>query len=210
MNLLKFVELQKKDTILHKIPIPIKATPFVLTIILWVINFGSLSLVLHIGIAISCALAICLILRAPRYTGEILTAFLIVYILGGFIYLIHGVAFIDYIRSEIKWLMYLLSMAYSLAFFLSTTSVEQLEGLLRRLKLPTGAIMTIIVTYNLIPAIYYEILEIIATQKARGLQLSKNPIKYAKQVIAIYLPLIFASLVRARNLEVALRARGYG
>ncbi len=209
MNLLRFIELQGRNTVLHRTPIPIKTIPFVLSVVIWVGNFGKTGLVLHMGIALLCCLMICLILRSPRYALEIFIAFLIVYMLGGAIYLIHGATFISYIRQKIGWFIYLLSMAYSLALLLSTTSVEQLEEFLRRLRLPEGAVISITIAYNLIPAIYFETKEIIRTQRARGLEFSRNPIRYIRQALAIYLPLIFVSLIRARNLEGALKARGY-
>jgi len=92
--------------------------------------------------------------------------------------------------------------------FLSTTSVSQAENFLARLGIPYKYSRVLIVTYNLIPALYNEIKLITMTQKARGLQFSRNPLKRAVQMIAILMPSLFIALLRAEILEISIKSRG--
>ncbi len=211
MNLLKFVELQRKNTVLHRIPIPAKiALPIIPPIMMLLIRVDAcLSDIVYVFLLTVFVLAISLGLKAPRYALDIFSAFLLLYIFGSFVYVIRGISFIDFFVERKSWFITLLYIAYSVAFILSTTSIEQLEIFLRKIGFPKRWIITIIVAYNLIPAMYNEAKQILMHQEARGLQLSRNPLVRIKQLLAFYIPMIFVSLMRADYLEYSLRARGY-
>jgi len=210
LNLLKFIELQKKHTILHRIPIPLKSIPPIIVIVAWYL-LGEQQLFMVYGlIIVFCIVSMSFILRAPRYVLDIFIAFMILYIFGGVVYWLVGLGFWKYLADKMMWFLYLLALAYSLALLLSSTSVAQLEEFLKRIHLPEKIVMALVVTYNLIPAIYGEVLTIIQSQKARGLEFSKNPLKRLRQLVAVYIPTIFVALTRASILEMALKARGYG
>ena len=211
MNLLKFIELQRKETILHRIPIPIKILLLITPPLLSYLPNLSIVRMEHIYLAtiIILALLIVVCLRAPRYVLDIFLAFLVLYVFGGIVYVARGLSFVEFFVERKSWFITLLYIAYSVAFFLSTTSIEQLELFLMRIRIPKRWIIAIIIAYNLIPALYYEAKQVIMHQKVRGHHFSRNPLIKMKQLVALYIPMIFVSLMRAEHLEISLRARGY-
>lgn len=211
LNLLKFIELQRKETLFHRIPIPIKVV-LVLSpqVAVFLLNMkppaSDVAYLLHVVIL---GIVIALGLRAPKYALDILIAFTLLYAFGGVLYVLRGESFVGFFVERKSWLILLLYLAYSLAFVLSTTNIEQFEAFLHRVKFPKRWIPAVVVSYNLIPAIYNETRQILMHQVARGLQFSKNPIVRLRQLIALYIPIIFVSLMREEHLELSLRARGY-
>ncbi|MCR8433481.1 MAG: energy-coupling factor transporter transmembrane component T [Candidatus Korarchaeota archaeon] len=211
MNLLKFIELQQKETPLHKISIQVKISlilaPPILVSLLRI--EPPLSYVIYLTLILSLEVSIALGLKAPRYPLDIFAAFALLFVLGGIVYSLRGKSIISFFAERKFWFITLLYIAYSLAFILSTTSVEQLEILLSKIKLPKRWIIATIIAYNLIPAMYNEARQVLMHQAARGLQLSKNPFIRLRQLVALYIPMIFVSLLRGEYLEQSLRARGY-
>ena len=209
MNLLKFIDLQDKNTIVHRIPIPVKMMPFVVSVVGWYVLDVYTKFVLNIAIILLCGGSIVIIIRAPRYALDILVAFLFLYLFGGLVYYLAGYGFKTYLIEKRYWFVFLLAMGYSLALVLSSTNVIQLEGFLRSIRIPRRVTMAIILAYNLIPLVYHDVMNIIQHQKARGLELSMNPIRRVRQLVSIYIPALFVSLSRAQTLKDALKARGY-
>ncbi|MCR8454071.1 MAG: energy-coupling factor transporter transmembrane protein EcfT [Crenarchaeota archaeon] len=211
MNLLKFIELQRKETPLHKISIQVKISLILAPpILVSLLCIGSpLSYVIYLTLILSLGVSIALGLKAPRYSLDIFAAFALLFVLGGIVYSLRGKSIISFFAERKFWFITLLYIAYSLAFILSTTSIEHLETFLSKIKLPKRWIIAITIAYNLMPAMYNEARQVLMHQAARGLQLSKNPFIRLRQLVALYIPMIFVSLLRGEYLEQSLRARGY-
>jgi len=208
MNLLKFIELQNMDTFLHKLPIPIKIVPFILAILIPKILWSrELILYSQLAIIIICAILIGYCLGSPEYVVDILTAFVFLWIFLALLYspVINPILFLIRYYNQ---LIYLISISITFILFLSTTSVSQLERFLNTIGLSYKYSRVLIVTYNLIPALYQEVKMITITQRARGLKFSQNPIKRAIQMVSILLPLLFVSILRAEMLEQSIKSRG--
>jgi len=208
MNLLKFIELQNMDTFLHKLPIPIKIVPFIIAILIPKILWSrELILYSQLTIIIICAILIGYCLESPEYVVDILTAFVFLWIFLALLYspVINPILFLIRYYNQ---LIYLISISMTFILFLSTTSVSQLERFLNTIGLSYKYSRVLIVTYNLIPALYQEVKMITITQRARGLKFSRNPIKRAVQMVSILMPLLFVSILRAEMLEQSIKSRG--
>ncbi|MCR8455857.1 MAG: CbiQ family ECF transporter T component, partial [Candidatus Korarchaeota archaeon] len=169
MNLLKFIELQRKETPLHKIPIQVKISLILVPpILVSLLRIESpLSYVIYLTLILSLGVSIALELKAPRYSFDIFAAFALLFVLGGIVYSLRGKSIISFFAERKFWFITLLYIAYSLAFILSTTSIEHLETFLSKIKLPKRWIIAITIAYNLMPAMYNEARQVLMHQAAR-------------------------------------------
>ncbi len=208
MNLLKFIEIQNKDTFIHRLPIPLKIIP---TIIILLINYiawlKQYSTFIYAVFIVSSSLIIAVYFREPAYVKDIFVAYILLWFFLAVLYAPVINPFI-FLTRYLNWFLFLLAIGFSLIIFLASTSVSQLETFLYKLHLPRSVIKVLTITYNIMPSIYNEIQQIIVAQKARGLVLSKNPIKRAIQMVAVLMPLLSLILIRSEFLEQAIKARG--
>lgn len=95
-----------------------------------------------------------------------------------------------------------------------TTALFYLLAPLQKLKLPVHDLVMIVqIMLRFLPLIALSAEKIAKAQASRGADWSRrgfNPIRQAKQILPMFVPLIIISLQRAEALALAMDARGYG
>ena len=205
MTLLKFIEYQKKKTILNRAPISLK-----IAILLYVLfsiflplepQYVEYSLV---GIIAIQTILMLICYRDPIFIMEVYFAYASLFIFSYLSVLLYNVD----VNALIYRLLYIYSVAFSTIFLFATTRVKDLENFLRKIRIPESIINYFVLTWNLIPSTYQELQTVKITQAARGMEIGKNPISRLKTSILIFIPFLYLLLLRSRLLEISLKARG--
>ena len=99
---------------------------------------------------------------------------------------------------------------------LTTSPMELTDGLerllrpLRRLRVPSHELaMTISIALRFIPVLAEEAERLQKAQMARGAEFSGGPVRRARKLVPLLLPLFVSAFARADRLAVAMEARGY-
>lgn len=205
MTLLKFIEFQRKDTFLNKVPIPVKVIPLVYSLASLFLPIDRISLMYSLLIIlIVLTLLLLIAYRDLLYISEVYFSYTVLFLIAYFSSMLTGTS----IYRIIDRLLYIYSTAFSFIFFFATTKIKQLERFLERLGIPKRILNYFILTWNLIPSTYHELQLIAMTQKARGVELKGGVVRRIKNIIIILIPFLFLLLLRSRLLEYSMKARG--
>jgi len=117
-------------------------------------------------------------------------------------------------RAGIMGARLILLVTGSAVLTLTTSPIkltDGIESLLRPLRLPTHDIaLMMTIALRMVPTLAEEMERIMRAQKARGANLSSGgPIKRAKNLLPILVPLFISCFKRADELATAMEARGY-
>lgn len=129
---------------------------------------------------------------------------------AAFILIINYVVGLGFLASATTAIRFLNIVIASSTFFI-TTSPDELEYVMRWLKLPRDFIFAFVTAVRFVPVLMLDFYSIADAQKSRGLQVDvKNPLKWARNLIPILIPLMVNSFMRSEQLAEAMEARGYG
>jgi len=122
---------------------------------------------------------------------------------------------IRYTYGSLLWTLAMANRFMALPVFfiyVYATSVSEIMDMLRKLKLPEGIIFSIAVTFKFIPQFIESFSTTITAQKLRGWDIStiKNPIKKAKRVAPILIPMLRSATTVAEEIALAAELRGFG
>lgn len=99
---------------------------------------------------------------------------------------------------------------------LTTSPLELTDGLerllrpLRRLRVPSHELaMTISIALRFIPVLAEEAERLQKAQMSRGAEFSGGPVRRARKLVPLLVPLFVSAFARADRLAVAMEARGY-
>lgn len=205
MTLLKFVEFQQKDTILNKIPIPIKLVPFLYTLVSIFLpvnkEFVIISLILIIMVD---TLLIAIFYKDLVYLAELCFAYFVLFAISYVFYFLSSMNIVILLEK----MLYVYAVSFSFIFIFITTKVKDLENFLLKLRVPQKVVNFFVLTWNLIPSTYRELQLIYMSQKARGIQLGRGIISRLKNSMLILIPFMYILLIRYQVLEISLKARG--
>jgi energy-coupling factor transport system permease protein len=96
------------------------------------------------------------------------------------------------------------------ALFVSCTTTEDLTVGLLKLRLPYPVAFVISTTVRLVPTFIGAAGMMVEAQTARGMRVdSRNPVKRARQLLPVTIPLIMFALRHASLMSLALEARGF-
>lgn len=104
----------------------------------------------------------------------------------------------------------LLVVASVASWFAMTTDPEEFEVALTRLGAPWSFAFLLSLTLRLVPEMRLRYQEIDEAQRARGLEVSGNPLKRARDRIPMLVPFLAAVIHYGYDLSEALEARDYG
>ncbi|BBE42251.1 energy-coupling factor transporter transmembrane component T [Conexivisphaera calida] len=99
-------------------------------------------------------------------------------------------------------------MSYASLLFM-ITSPEEIDDVLRRIGLPSEISFVLTAAVRFVPVVLRDALSIYDVQRARGLRLSRNPVKLLRGSMPLIVPLVVTSLRRSEGLAEAMEARGY-
>jgi energy-coupling factor transport system permease protein len=103
----------------------------------------------------------------------------------------------------------MLSLAFTLALLLFTTTQPDLVRAFVRLGLPYAWGMAISLTLRFIPAIYGLFIAVREAQSARGWQPEGHPLRRARDYLPVLIAVIIGTLRLSDQLTLALAARGF-
>ena len=127
-----------------------------------------------------------------------------------FIFIVNFLVGYDAIYSATMALRFVAIVAAASLFFL-TTSPDELEYVMRWMRLPRDFIFAFVTAVRFVPVLMLDLLQILDAQKSRGLEIEKgSPLKRIRNLTPVLVPLIVNALVRSGELAEAMEARGYG
>ncbi|HYB03144.1 MAG TPA: energy-coupling factor transporter transmembrane component T, partial [Nitrososphaerales archaeon] len=92
-----------------------------------------------------------------------------------------------------------------------TTTPDELEQVMKWLKLPADFITIFVIAVRFVPVLMMDALQIMDAQRARGLEFDRgNFIRRLRNTIPILVPLIAIALNRSLDLAEAMDSRAYG
>lgn len=105
----------------------------------------------------------------------------------------------------------LFAVISSTSLFFLTTIPDELEQVMKWLKLPPDFIMIFVIAIRFVPVLMLDALQIMDAQRARGLEFDKgNFVKRLRNTIPVLVPLIAVALNRSLDLAEAMDSRAYG
>jgi energy-coupling factor transport system permease protein len=103
------------------------------------------------------------------------------------------------------------SVVSSSSIFFLTTSPDELELVMKTLHLPYDLIFAFVTAVRFVPVIMLDALQILDSQKSRGLEIEKGSMmKRIKNYLPVLVPLIVQSIIRSEELAEAMESRAYG
>jgi energy-coupling factor transport system permease protein len=104
-----------------------------------------------------------------------------------------------------------ISVVSSSSIFFLTSSPDELELVMRSFHLPYDLIFAFVTAVRFVPVIMLDALQILDSQKSRGLEIEKGSImKRIKNYLPVLVPLIVQSIIRSEELAEAMESRAYG
>jgi energy-coupling factor transport system permease protein len=129
---------------------------------------------------------------------------------SAFIFIVNFIVGYGLVHSATLALRFVTIVAAASLFFL-TTSPDELEYVMRWMRLPRDFIFAFVTAVRFVPVLMLDLLQILDAQKSRGLEVEKGgPIKRLRNLTPVLVPLIVNALVRSGELAEAMEARGYG
>lgn len=105
----------------------------------------------------------------------------------------------------------LFAVISSTSLFFLTTTPDELEQVMKWLKLPSDFIMIFVIAIRFVPVLMLDALQIMDAQRARGLEFDKgNFVTRLRNTVPILVPLIAVALNRSLDLAEAMDSRAYG
>ena len=175
------------------------------------IEFFALSLaassVLSIGIVLACILAIGALARSLKRIGRTMALSLV---FAGFIFAINLLFGLGFLRS-ITYALRFLAIISSSSLFFVTTSPDELEQIMKWMRVPRDIVFAFVTAVRFIPVVMLDTFQIMDAQKSRGLELEKgNVFARIRNMVPVLIPLVVNSVIRSGELAEAMEARAYG
>jgi energy-coupling factor transport system permease protein len=175
------------------------------------VEFFALSLAASSIISISAVLlsilGIAVLARSLKRIGRTM-AFSLVFAV--FIFGINIVFGLGILRS-FTYALRFLAIISSTSLFFVTTSPDELEQIMKWLRVPRDVVFAFVTAVRFIPVVMLDTFQIMDAQKSRGLELEKgNLIARVRNMIPILIPLVVNSVIRSGELAEAMESRGYG
>ena len=104
-----------------------------------------------------------------------------------------------------------LAIISSTSLFFVTTSPDELEQIMKWMKVPRDVVFAFVTAVRFIPVVMLDAFQIMDAQKSRGLELEKGSLlKRVRNLIPILIPLVVNSVIRSGELAEAMESRAYG
>src|SRR5208283_2447095 len=99
----------------------------------------------------------------------------------------------------------------STSIFFVTTSPDELEQIMKWMKVPRDVVFAFVTAVRFIPVVMLDAFQIMDAQKSRGLELEKGGLMArVRNLVPVLIPLVVNSVIRSGELAEAMESRGYG
>jgi energy-coupling factor transport system permease protein len=104
-----------------------------------------------------------------------------------------------------------LAIISSTSVFFVTTSPDELEQIMKWMRVPRDIVFAFVTAVRFIPVVMLDAFQIMDAQKSRGLEFEKgNVVRRVRNMIPILIPLVVNSVIRSGELAEAMESRAYG
>jgi len=104
-----------------------------------------------------------------------------------------------------------LAIISSTSVFFITTSPDELEQIMKWMRVPRDIVFAFVTAVRFIPVVMLDAFQIMDAQKSRGLEFEKgNIVKRVRNMVPILIPLVVNSVIRSGELAEAMESRAYG
>jgi energy-coupling factor transport system permease protein len=104
-----------------------------------------------------------------------------------------------------------LAIISSTSVFFVTTSPDELEQIMKWMRVPRDVVFAFVTAVRFIPVVMLDAFQIMDAQKSRGLEFEKgNVLKRVRNMVPILIPLVVNSVIRSGELAEAMESRAYG
>jgi energy-coupling factor transport system permease protein len=118
-----------------------------------------------------------------------------------------GLGIIDAILYSVRFL----AIISSTSVFFVTTSPDELEQIMKWMRVPRDIVFAFVTAVRFIPVVMLDAFQIMDAQKSRGLEFEKgNILKRVRNMVPILIPLVVNSVIRSGELAEAMESRAYG
>ncbi len=129
---------------------------------------------------------------------------------SAFIFVINIIARQSLLTSAIYSVRFL-AIIISTSLFFITTSPDELEQVMKWMRLPRDVVFAFVTAVRFIPVMMLDALQIMDAQKSRGLEIEKgNVIRRVRNMVPVLVPLVVNSVIRSGELAEAMESRAYG
>lgn len=104
-----------------------------------------------------------------------------------------------------------LAIIASTSLFFVTTSPDELEQIMKWMRVPRDVVFAFVTAVRFIPVVMLDAFQIMDAQKSRGLEFERgNVIRRVRNLVPILIPLVVNSVIRSGELAEAMESRAYG
>jgi len=104
-----------------------------------------------------------------------------------------------------------LAIISSTSLFFVTTSPDELEQIMKWMRVPRDVVFAFVTAVRFIPVVMLDAFQIMDAQKSRGLELEKGSLlTRVRNMVPILIPLVVNSVIRSGELAEAMESRAYG
>jgi energy-coupling factor transport system permease protein len=113
--------------------------------------------------------------------------------------------------SAVLFGLRLFAVISSTSLFFLTSTPDELEQVMRWLRLPSDFVMVFVIAVRFVPVLLMDALQIMDAQRSRGLEFDRGGfVQRMKNSIPVVVPLIAVALDRSLDLAEAMDSRAYG
>ena len=115
------------------------------------------------------------------------------------------------LMNAILYSVRFLAIISSTSLFFITTSPDELEQIMKWVRVPRDIVFAFVTAVRFIPVVMLDAFQIMDAQKSRGLEFEKgNILKRVRNMVPILIPLVVNSVIRSGELAEAMESRAYG
>jgi energy-coupling factor transport system permease protein len=165
------------------------------------------SSVTAIAIVLLAIIAVATLARSLKRIGRTMAFSLVFAVFIFAINLLFGLGPLKALTFALRFL----AIISSTSIFFVTTSPDELEQIMKWVRVPRDIVFAFVTAVRFIPVVMLDAFQIMDAQKSRGLELEKgNLLKRMRNMIPILIPLVVNSVIRSGELAEAMESRGYG
>jgi energy-coupling factor transport system permease protein len=165
------------------------------------------SYVIAVGAVLIAILAVAAFARSLKRVGRTMVFSLL---FAGIIFAINVFFGLGLLHALVYALRFLAIISSTSLFFV-TTSPDELEHIMKWMRVPRDVVFAFVTAVRFIPVVMLDAFQIMDAQKSRGLELDKgNILVRVRNMIPVLIPLVVNSVIRSGELAEAMESRAYG
>ncbi len=131
-------------------------------------------------------------------------------IFGFFIFAVNLVFGLGLVHAILYSVRFLAIIGSTSVFFL-TTSPDELEQIMKWMRVPRDVVFAFVTAVRFIPVVMLDAFQIMDAQKSRGVEFERGNIaRRVRNMVPILIPLVVNSVIRSGELAEAMESRAYG